>query len=181
MTIRNPIGRIPPKSRASEERCIWRLLFAGTGAAACFAAPLIMQATPAAAAAGVEKFSLMDASTTQSNVVYSAIATGAFTDGGTASKVGAVLTLQLSKGSITLQIKSKHHGAIAEHDCAQTQSSSGDYTITGGTGSYSNVTGAGSATVNVTLVEADSDGNCSSVPLAAQGTISASGHVSLGG
>jgi hypothetical protein len=180
MTIRNPIGRTPADSRASEERHVWRLLLAATGAAACFAAPLIMQATPSAAAAGVERFSLMDASISQSDVVYSTIATGAFTDGGTASKVGAVLTLQLSKGSITLQIKSKHHGAISEHDCAQTQSSSGDYTITSGTGSYSNITGAGSAIVNVTLVEAGSAGNCSSAPLAAQGTISASGHVSLG-
>jgi hypothetical protein len=179
---RNPFDKATAANiRTREERRLWRLLLAGTGAVACCAAPLIIEATPSAAAAGIEKFSLMDASTNESSVVYSTIATGSFTDGGTASKVGGVLTMQLSKGSITLQIKSKHHGATSEHDCAQTQSSSGDYTITGGTGSYSNITGTGSATVNVTLVEADSGGNCSSAPLAAQGTISASGHVSLGG
>lgn len=181
MKIHNPIDRIQASGDTREERRIWWLFLAGIAAATCCATPLILEATPSAAVAVTEKFSLMDTSTNQSNAVYSTIALGAFTDGGTASKVGKILTLQLSRGSITLQIKSKHHGVISEHDCAQTQSSSGDYTIIGGGGSDSDLTGAGSATVNVTLVESPKGANCSSTPLAAQGTISASGHVSLRG
>lgn len=122
----------------------------------------------------------MDDSTNQPEV-YSVIASGAFADGGTASKVGQVLTMQLSKGSITLHLKNKHQGPVVEHDCVQSKSSAGNYTITGGTGSYSALTGSGSATVNVTAVESQTGATCSSAQLAIQGTISASGHVSLGG
>ncbi len=167
--------RIPP---TLEHRSLRNALLVGAG--------LVMTATPvvagmagAAAGTSTEHFSLMDDSTTQSSTTYSALATGAFADGGTATKTGSVLTLELSKGSITLAVKNKHHNVSDGTGCVQTLSSSGTYTITGGTGAYSGISGSGTATVNGTFVESQSGGSCSSSMLAGQETVAASGPVSL--
>ena len=88
-------------------------------------------------------------------------------------KFVAVLTLQLSKGSFTLQIKSKHHGAISEHDCAQTQSSSGDYAITGGTGCYAHL--GGWVCDRQCLSRRGGFGGDACLPAGSPGTISATG------
>lgn len=161
-----------------EYRRLRRALLVGAG--------LVMTTTPvvagigaAAAGTSTEHFSLMDDSTTQSGTTFSAIATGAFSDGGTATKTGSVLTLQLSKGSITIAVKNKHRNVSKGTGCVQVQSSSGAYTITAGTGGYSGISGSGAAAVSSTFVQAQSGGSCSTSQLAVQATVAASGPVSL--
>ena len=80
-----------------EHRSLRNALLVGAG--------LVMTATPvvagmagAAAGTSTEHFSLMDDSTTQCSTTYSALATGAFADGGTATKTGSVLTLDVLLG-----------------------------------------------------------------------------------
>jgi hypothetical protein len=163
-----------------EHRRLRNALLVGAGLVMT-AAPVVAGMAAAGAGTSSERFSLMDdsTSTTQSGTTFSAIATGSFADGGTATKTGSLLTLHLSKGSITLAVKSTHRSVNKGADCVQTQSSSGAYTITGGTGSYSGISGSGTAAIDGTFVQSDSGGSCASSQLAAQSTVAAAGPVSL--
>jgi hypothetical protein len=166
--------------KAGNIRQVRKAFVVGTGIVA-LAAPVVA-ATPGIAAAGgsTEHFSLIDDSTNESAVSYSVIATGAFADGGTASKTGTSLSLQLSRGTITLDLKNKHKGQTEGPGCVQVQRMTGSYTIAGGTGSYAGVTGSGEVAGTVTLVESPSGSSCGSSPIAAQATISGQGPASLG-
>ena len=69
-------------------------------------------ATSAAASTGTgtgtEHFSLISVSTNKSHVVFSAIAAGRFTAGGTAVMTGKVVTLRFPAGTITLNVTNQH-------------------------------------------------------------------------
>jgi len=155
------------------------LLIAGAGVAMT-TTPVVVGVGSAAAGGSAEHFSFMTDSTNQSDVVYSAIATGEFTDGGTATMSGKTLTIQLAAGTIAFAIKKGHHNVAEGPGCVQHQTSSGAYSITGGTGAYKSISGSGTTSVSVTFVESASGSSCSSVPTAAQAIIIAGEPVSLG-
>jgi hypothetical protein len=170
------------QSKSGRSRYVGTALVVGTGIVA-LAGPAVMATAGTASASAsrsVEHFSLIDDSTSQSAVAYSVIATGAFADGGTATKTGNALTMQLSGGTVTLQQKSKGKTKSEGPGCVQVQRISGSYTIAGGTGSYSKLTGSGQSSGTVTFVEAPSSGPCGSSPVGVQAVISATGPVSLG-
>ena len=146
-------------------------------------AAVLGAASPVLASGQTEHFSLMDVSTNESSVVYSVIATGDFTAGGTAMMTGKVVTLQLPDGTITLQVSGKHHTVnrtTTKDACLQAKTSSGSYSISGGAGAYAGLHGSGQATNNITFVETSINGNCSSTNAAVQAVITASGPVSFG-
>jgi hypothetical protein len=126
-----------------------------------------------------EHFSFIDTSINQTSVAYSAIATGGFTAGGTATKNGAVFTMQFPSGTITLNVKTSHSHKTESPTCFQSKTSAGNYKISGGTGTYQGISGSGSATVNVTIVETPTNGTCPESQDAAQAIVLASGPVSL--
>ncbi len=110
------------------------------------------------------------------------IATGDFIAGGTArQKSKGVLTLHFSAGTITLDIAKSHKNSASQTAtaCIQTQTGSGTYTITGGTGAYRGISGTGRATLHNTFVEDAANGHCSNASAAVQSLITASGPVSL--
>ncbi|HEY6472004.1 MAG TPA: hypothetical protein VIY26_03860 [Acidimicrobiales bacterium] len=168
------------QAKAGNIRHVRKAFVVGTGIVA-LAAPVVA-AVPGIAVAGgsTEHFSLIDDSTNESTTTYSVIATGAFADGGTATKTGSSLSLQLSRGTVTLDLKNKHKGQSEGPGCVQVQRMTGSYAIAGGTGAYAGITGSGEATGTVTLVESSSGSSCGSGPVAAQATISGQGPASLG-
>jgi hypothetical protein len=136
-------------------------------------------ASSAAASTSTEHFSLISVSTNESHIVYSVIATGRFTAGGTAAMTGKKVTLRFQHGTITLNVTNRHHTVTSYPGCLQTEASSGTYTIAGGTGAYTGISGSGKAAVHVTFVENTVNGTCSDNPAAIQAIITASGPVSL--
>lgn len=110
------------------------------------------------------------------------IATGAFTDGGTASMKGkGILMLHLSAGTIIRSPKTGAHTDKTETatTCMQTQTKHGDYTIVGGTGAYKGITGSGHSAIDSTFVEPLVDSDCSNSFAAVQGVVIASGPITL--
>jgi hypothetical protein len=137
-------------------------------------------ANSAAAGSSTEHFSLIDVSTNESQVVFSAIATGRFTAGGSAVVTGkGVVTMRFQEGTVTLRIKNRHRMITSYPGCLQTQASSGTYTIADGTGAYKGISGSGKSASNVTLVDTMANGRCSGSPAAIQAVAMASGPVSL--
>ena len=140
-------------------------------------------ATSAAASAGTgtgtEHFSLISVSTNKSHVVFSAIAAGRFTAGGTAVMTGKVVTLRFPAGTITLNVTNQHRTITSYPACLQTEASSGTFAIASGTGAYNRISGSGKSTANITFVETMASGKCSDNTAAAQAIITASGLVSL--
>src|SRR5690242_17032482 len=61
-----------------------------------------------ASTATTEHFSLIAESTTQSHPTFSAIATGAFTAGGTATASAGTVVLEFSAGTVTLAVHTDH-------------------------------------------------------------------------
>jgi hypothetical protein len=135
-------------------------------------------ASSAAASTSTEHFSLISVTTNQSHVVFSAIATGRFTAGGTAIMTGKVVTLRFQQGTITLNVKNQHR-TTTKYPCLQEEASSGTYTIAGGTGAYTGIGGWGKSAVNLTFVDTKVNGRCSDTPAAVQAIVTASGPVSL--
>jgi hypothetical protein len=140
-------------------------------------AAAITATSSATASTRSEHFSLVTTSTNPSSHEFSAIATGAFTDGGTASINNGTVTMRLSAGTITLELTA-HHQHTSNVNCAQTKSIDGTYQITGGTGAYDGIQGAGNVTFKATIVEGNTNGACSTTPAAAQGMLTADGAVS---
>jgi len=140
-------------------------------------------ASAASTQANTEHFAFIDTSTTAPEPVYSVIATGAFTDGGTAMlKSKDVLVLDLSAGTITLHTANKTAHLTKTQTataCMQTGTKDGGYTITQGTGAYRRITGSGHAAIDNVFVEKLVNGSCSSSFAAAQAIVTASGPVTL--
>lgn len=158
------------------------ILAVATTVAAYLAATLII-AGGATATTTTEHFSFADTSTSSGAPVWSVIATGAFTDGGTATKKSTgVLTLRFASGTITLHLAKGHKTpgmSQTATSCIETETESGPYTIAGGTGAYRGISGTGRLTLHNTFVEHAVNGNCSNAYAAVQSIITASGPVTL--
>lgn len=130
-----------------------------------------------------ERFTLIATSTTDGPPDYSVVATGAFIDGGTATHEGkGVLLLHLTSGTITLDGTVQHHRITTTETattCMQTAVTTISYTIAQGTGAYTGISGSGRVTDEDLFVEQLVHGECSPNVAAAQGTLTASGPVSL--
>jgi hypothetical protein len=150
------------------------------------AASLALTLTIAAGATATtttERFSYADTSTSNGPPAWSFIATGDFVGGGKARAAGkGVLLLNSPSGTITLHT-TKHHQKLSKVQtataCIQTATSSGNYTIAGGTGAYRGISGSGRSTVHNTFVEQVVNGHCSNAFTAVQSLITASGPVTL--
>jgi hypothetical protein len=137
----------------------------------------ITATSSATASTRSEHFSLITTSTSATNHDFSAIATGAFADGGTALVNNGTVTMRLSAGTLTLALTANHQSTTGA-DCAHTKTIRGTYQITGGTGAYAAMQGSGNVVFTVTVVEANTNGTCSTAPIAAQGIVTAEGAVS---
>jgi hypothetical protein len=160
-----------------------KLILAVTTTAATTLALTLMIAAGATATTATERFSFADTSTSSGPPAWSFIATGNFVAGGKARAAGkGVLLLNSPSGTITLRT-TKQHKKLTKHQtataCIQTETTSGAYTIAGGTGAYHGITGSGQSTVHNTFVEQVVNGRCSNAFTAVQSLITASGPVSL--
>jgi hypothetical protein len=134
---------------------------------------------------GTEHYSFISTSTTN-EAKYSAIATGPITAGGTAQLAGGKGTIVFPNGTITLT--NKLTGAPTEsgskQKCIAILSEKGTYTLTGGTGAYTAISGSGRFSLKSTGVGMIKHGKCdtasNSKPVASQEVITASGPVTLG-
>jgi len=153
-----------------------RTILGGTTAA--LAALAVAGAATASTAAKTEHFSFISISNGNSNV-YSAIATGAFTAGGTA-------TLPQGKGTLhfvgcTIKVTDKPVGAgnmnVDSATCLGYFAQPGTYKIISGTGIYAGITGSGKFTNTGTVVFAGVSGKCNENvnSLASQDIIKATG------
>lgn len=145
-------------------------------------AVVITSAATATTSSKTERFSLINISTSESHV-YSAIATGRFTAGGTAivTKGATAIKLRFPSGTIKLTVKPGHVTTITNPACLLKETSSGTYTVVSGTGAYKGISGSGKAKTTATLVGAIVAGKCSnSTPATAIQIIdSATGPLSL--
>ena len=160
-----------------------KLILSVTATVAAFLVPALAIAAGVTASTTTERFSLADATASDGPPVWSVIATGHFTAGGTATqKSKGVLTLHFSAGTITLKI-AKNHKKLSKGQtataCIQTQTGSSTYTIAAGTGAYRGINGSGGATLHNTFVEDAANGHCSNAFAAIQSLVTASGPVSL--
>jgi hypothetical protein len=127
-----------------------------TGATAASAAPRVQPP-----ASGNEHLQIMSTSTTSSRA--SAIAYGAFTAAGTAKLDSApVGTIAFPGGTIKI---SHHPGKgtmrFSPETCLTVIRQPGTYTITGGTGKYTGITGHGSYQLSLTFIASRTAGKCS--------------------
>ncbi|HYB28229.1 MAG TPA: hypothetical protein VEF89_16560 [Solirubrobacteraceae bacterium] len=135
------------------------------GALAIAGAGTITTAAAAPTPTGTEHFSLINIQTSGPTPLhYSAIATGAFTAGGTAilDLRAGTGTLRFQDGSIRLLTKhspTKTTGNLKT--CLQKDTQSGTYTIVSGTGVYKGISGSGKYTDKATFVGATVNGKCS--------------------
>jgi hypothetical protein len=144
-------------------------------------AVVITSAATATTSSKTERFSLINISTSESHV-YSAIATGRFTAGGTIVTKGATaIKLRFPSGTIKLTVKPGHVTTITNPACLLKETSSGTYTVVSGTGAYKGISGSGKAKATATFVGAIVAGKCSnSTPATAIQIIdSATGPLSL--
>ena len=155
-----------------------RTLRAAAVAGAATAIAIVGVAT-ASAGTKIENLSLVSTSTSGA---YSAIATGAFTDGGIAITQDNLGTLRLQKGTIKLTLKAgKGSQSINLRTCLATATQPGTYKVTSGTGAYKRITGSGSYVERVSEVGRIVKGKCSRIanPVAVQDSITAHGPVTL--
>jgi hypothetical protein len=152
------------------------------GAAVALAAALAITGAAMATTTGTEHFSFIDTSNTNSQT-YSAIATGAFTAGGTAVLPAGKGTLRFGGGTIKVTVKLKGAPKTTSNlkACVYTFAESGTYTIVSGTGDYAGITGSGKFTLKGTAVGPIVKGKCSTKAntVGSQAIITASGPVSL--
>jgi hypothetical protein len=134
-----------------------------------------------APAAKTESFQMMTTSGTAST--FSVIATGAFTAPGVDHEnSGNTATFVFSNGTV----KVRHSAGTGQQSfnpktCLLTINEHGTYRLTGGTGKYAGITGAGTYKLNILGIAARSGGKCSQTkpPLAFHQVINASGTVKL--
>jgi hypothetical protein len=161
-----------------------RLLAAAVAAVAASAIALtgITAASAASrAVSGTEHFQFMTTSPTASNA--SIIATGAFIAGGVDHPGRTTDTVVFPTGSFKVA-HSKPTGTqtLNPTTCLVTASQTGTYTINGGTGSYTGISGHGTYQATVLAVAArNAQGKCSATlpPAAWQQVIKASGPIHL--
>lgn len=160
-----------------------KLILAATTASAALA--VAIAASAAGTRPSTEHFSLIDTSTNASHPVFSAIATGAFTAGGTATETKRPrreIIIRFPAGTITLTGQGGHpriNKIQTATACLQSKDVSVRYTIAGGTGAYTGISGSGHMTRRETFVEAASAGSCANTFLAIQATSTAQGPVTL--
>lgn len=151
------------------------------GAAATVATSLAISGAAAAApTTKTEHFSFV--STAITGNTFSAIATGAFTAGGTANLPSGKGTLKFPGGTIKVAAKAGHaKNNFNAKTCLGTSVQPGTFKIISGTGVYAGITGSGKYTASFTEVGPIVAGKCSmnGNPVAAQGSIRASGPVTL--
>lgn len=115
---------------------------------------------------------------------FSAIATGPFTDGGTATLLTKRGTLKLRKGTIEISTKPGQPVLSANtKTCYEHFSENGTYKIVGGTGTYKGIMGSGKFVLSVREVGPLVHGKCNTKTakrVAGQAVIAANGPVTLG-
>jgi hypothetical protein len=151
-------------------------------AAAVIAGTGIAVAGTHQAATGTENFQMMTTSATSPTA--SVIASGAFTAPGVdhENQKANTATFTFANGTVSL----KHSAGTGKQSfnpktCLLTISEHGTYTLTGGTGSYSGITGNGKYQLSILAIGASSGGKCSKTkpPVAFHQVINASGPVTL--
>ena len=158
------------------------MILAGA-AVAMAAAVAITGAATASPSTKTEHFSFITTATSGNPNLFSAIATGGFTAGGTAILPPGKGTLRFSGG--TIKITDKVAGTPKSHAnlkiCLDTAVESGTYKVVSGTGAYKGISGSGKFTANFRAVGPIVKGKCSTTAnaVASQGIITASGPVSL--
>jgi hypothetical protein len=158
------------------------MILASAAAAAAAVALAITGAATATTNTKTEHFSFIQTQTSGNENLYSAIATGGVTDGGTALAGKGTATLRFSRGTIKLATKhGQPHSNANLKLCLETYANSGTYTILSGTGAYKGISGSGKYTLHTTDVGPIINGKCSTTAngIADQGIIIASGPVSL--
>ena len=147
------------------------------GAVATGAASLALTgAAIGAGASGTEHFTFL--STSPTGQTYSAIGTGVFTAGGTMTR--GTLTFPSGTIKVTHKQTGKPVTTMNAKACYFAQTSKGTFTIVSGTGAYKGITGSGTYTSNDRFVGPIVNGKCAKgKPVAAQGIITATGHVTL--
>ena len=153
------------------------------GAVMAAAAAALWLAVPAGATSagvtGTENFQIMSTSATSSTA--SVIAAGVFTAGGVDHTGNKVDTFVFSNGSF----KVAHSGPSTAHlnpkTCLLTIVGHGTFKLSGGTGAYAKISGAGTYKLNILAIAAKVAGKCSmkKAPTAFQQVVKASGKVSL--
>lgn len=133
-----------------------------TTTATLAAAAVIASAATATTSAETEHLSLINIATHESHV-YSAIATGGFTAGGTAivTKNATAIKLRFPTGTIKLAVKPAHNKTTMNHACLLHEAERGTFTIVSGTGAYKGIRGSGTVTATATFVGAMVGGKCS--------------------
>jgi len=153
------------------------------GSVMAAAAVALWLAVPAgassAAVSGTENFQIMTTSATSSTA--SVIAAGVFTAGGVDHTGNKVDTFVFSNGSF----KVAHNGPSTQHfntkTCLLTVVGHGTFKISGGTGAYAKISGAGTYKLNIIAIATKVAGKCSmkKPPTAFQQIVKATGKVSL--
>jgi hypothetical protein len=151
-------------------------------AAAVAVAFAISGAAMASPSTKTEHLSFISTSTNGNSNLFSAIATGDFTAGGTADLPTGKGTLRFPGGTIKVTDKAaatKNHPNLKI--CLDTVAESGTYKLVSGTGVYKGISGSGKFTAKFTEVGPIVNGKCSTTAnaVASQGIITASGPVSL--
>jgi len=148
------------------------------------AAAALWLAMPAGASSahvtGTENFQIVSTSATSSNA--SVIATGVFTAGGVDHTGNKVDTFVFSNGTVKVAHKGPSTAHINPRTCLLTIAGHGTFKITGGTGAYAKLSGAGTYKLNILAVAAkNAAGKCSQKmpPTAFQQIVKATGKVSL--
>jgi hypothetical protein len=154
------------------------------GAVIAAAAAALWLAVPAgassAAVSGTEKFQIVNTSATSSTA--SVIAAGVFTAGGVDHTGNKADTFVFSNGTVTVAHRGPSTTHINPKTCLLTVVGHGTFKITGGTGTYAKISGAGTYKLNILAVAAkNAAGKCSQKlpPTAFQQIVRASGKVSL--
>jgi hypothetical protein len=140
-----------------------------------------------AARHGREHFTLMAAvpRTADASVNASIIGTGLFTDGGTIdiTKRARSAEMNLGRGTIRLTTTGGSGGVFKANPstCLTTQTATGTYKLSHGTGKYAGISGSGHFTTSVHFVSArNRDGSCSpNRELAYQAVVTMTGTATL--
>jgi hypothetical protein len=127
---------------------------------------------------GAERFVFMDSSAKSD--LFSVIATGSFTDGGSVNIVSGRPEIKLGAGELRLHTHLSRSGRkFSKATCLLTITAHGTYRLSGGTGKYRGISGSGSfITSGRELFSRTATGKCAtSRTLAFQGTVTLKGSV----
>jgi hypothetical protein len=136
---------------------------------------------------GREHFTLMAslARTADASIDASIIGTGLFTDGGTIDIGKNAHSAEMKLGRGTIRLTTTHGRGSAPNvnssTCLTTQTASGTYKLSHGTGKYAGISGSGHFTTTVRFVSArNRDGSCSpNRELAYQAVVTMTGTATL--